>query len=123
MDEHLTDAMITIILWAVLIKHLLNVVHVLVITAEQVVALVIVVVRLHASELVRHVIVVLLAAADGHAGDRAEHERQADESNVDENVRDILLLGEPEQIWIVWFSETCESHDVTDKKCDDRGRG
>ena len=86
MDEDLANVVVLILLRAVLVKHLLNVVHVLVLAAKQIAVLVIVVVGLHAGKLVRHIVTVLLSAADGNAWDSAKHDGKADECDVDEVV-------------------------------------
>ena len=121
MDEDLSNAVVATILRAVLLKHLLDITDVLVIAANKV-TLIIIRVSCNTSELVGDIVSVAFGtAADSNAGDRAQHDGQADASDVHQNVRDVLLFVEVEERGNVRGGKTSQAHNVTNEERNDRG--
>lgn len=123
MNEDFANTTMVTFLGAVLLEHLLDIADIVLIPTDQT-ALVIIafVVRRNASKLVRHLVMVLGAAADLDARDGTQHDRQANEGDVDKDVGNALLIAEVEEIFVVRCGEASQAHNVTNQQSDNRGR-
>ena len=91
MDEHFTEVVVIFSLGNMLAKSVFDLLEAIGVLAEQARVLIVDVVGSDVRELVWLGVVARTSAAELHAGDGTEHERKANEGDVDEDVRDLLL--------------------------------
>ena len=122
MDEDFTEVVMTFSLGSMKTQHGLDIIDgaLTAISIKQLLLFVLVL-RLHIMELVLVFIVLLATTADGDAGDTAEHEREHDARNVDENIGNLLLTAPVLIVVRVGRSKASDAHDVTNDNDDDGG--